>query len=83
MIYILICLYFKYNDTYKKKNRNYYTYNLNNINSALREFKALLYLELSNFKDILNPINLTLKYNDNNNSDCYINNKIYNLIKHK
>ena len=45
---------------------------LNNINSSLREFKALLYLELSNFKDILNPKKLLLKNNiniDNNNNN--------------
>ena len=43
---------------------------LNNINSSYREFKALLYLELSNFKDILNPKNLSLKYNEiSNNSN--------------
>ena len=40
---------------------------LNNINSSIREFNALLSLELSSFKDILNPKKL-LSNNDNNKS---------------
>ena len=47
---------------------------LNNINSSLREFNALLCLELSNFKDILNPKNL-LNAKNNENED--INNNSY------
>jgi len=39
---------------------------INNINSSLREFKALFSLELSNFKDILNPRHLL---NNKNNID--------------
>ena len=42
---------------------------LNNINSSLREFKALLYLELSYFKDILNPKKLLLKNKNNINNN--------------
>ena len=41
---------------------------LNNINSSIREFNALLSLELSNFKDILNPKKLLSNNNINNNS---------------
>ena len=39
---------------------------LNNINSSLREFNAILSLELSCFKDILNPKKLLLTSNKNN-----------------
>ena len=48
---------------------------LNNINSSIREFNALLYLELSNFKDILNPNKFLLR-NTNNINQNENNNKI-------
>ena len=51
---------------------------INNINSSLREFKALFSLELSNFKDILNPrllLNNKNNINSSNNSSKEIKNK--------
>ena len=72
----------------KKYNLNYNNFNskikkeeffnikyINNINSSIREFKALLYLELQNFKNILNPKKLSLKYNDKNNLETNIESK--------
>ena len=59
-------------NNYESKTKKEDVYNikyLNNINSSLREFRALLYLELSNFKDILNPKNLLLKNKNNNKND--------------
>jgi hypothetical protein len=59
-------------NNYESKTKKEDVYNikyLNNINSSLREFRALLSLELSNFKDILNPKNLLLKNKNNNKTD--------------
>ena len=74
----------KYNLNYnnynskEKKEESYNIKYLNNINSSLREFKALFYLELSNFKDILNPKKLLLKNNHNTNN--VMNTKSYLFI---
>ena len=70
--------YNNYINTTKKEDSFNIKY-LNNINSSLREFKALLYLELSNFKDILNPKNLLLKSNNNINNNK-IDKKTENFI---
>ena len=52
-----------------KNNNTYYKIKyLNNINSSLREFNAILSLELSSFRDILNPKKLLIQ-NKNNNED--------------
>ena len=60
----------KYNLNYNNYNQNikrdelFKIKYLNNINSSLREFNALLCLELSCFKDLLNPKNLLTKKNN-------------------
>ena len=55
------------NSDKKSKNNEYYKIKyLNNINSSLREFNAILSLELSSFKEILNPKKLLEKKNTEN-----------------
>ena len=54
---------------------------LNNVNSPLREFNALLCLELSNFKDILNPKNLLISKNNIENEEMNTNDKKETFIK--
>ena len=54
---------------------------LNNVNSPLREFNALLCLELSNFKDILNPKNLLTPKNISDNEEMKTNYKKETFVK--
>ena len=66
------------NNPSSKKEDTFNIKYLNNINSSLREFKALFSLELSNFKDILNPrllLNNKNNINSSNNSSKEIKNK--------
>ena len=66
------------NNPSSKKEDTFNIKYINNINSSLREFKALFSLELSNFKDILNPRLLL-----NNKNNINISNNLSKEIKNK